>query len=142
MAGSSITPAKKKEAYCAETGAGLASLCATYADDKKAEDIAVLDVRGIASFADFLVVCAGTSEPHLKAIASGIEESLRKDYGVRPYKSDGIPSSQWIVLDYVDVVVHVFRTESRSFYGIEDLWSDADRVDWQPIAKQLAPASK
>ncbi len=102
----------------------------------------MLDVRGIASFADFLVVCAGTSEPHLKAIANGIEESLRKDFGVRPYKSDGIPASQWIVLDYVDVVVHVFRTESRSFYGVEDLWSDADRVDWQVIAQEFAAPKK
>jgi ribosome-associated protein len=138
----SAGPAKKREPYRAETGAGLASLCATYADDKKAEDIVVLDVRGIASFADFLVVCAGTSEPHLKAIAGGIEESLRKDYGLRPYKSDGIPASQWIVLDYVDVVVHVFRTESRSFYAIEDLWSDAGRVEWQPIAKTITPTQR
>jgi ribosome-associated protein len=133
----SAAPALDPGVIVPSSGAGLASLCAKFADDKKAVVINVLDVRGIASFADYLVVCAGTSDPHLKAIASGIEDSLRKDFGLRAYRSDGIPASQWIVLDFVDVVVHVFREETRLFYGIEDLWSDAAKVDWEKLSAKL-----
>ena len=88
----------------------------------------VLDLREISTFTDFFVICSGTSEPHLKAIAGEIETVLREDHGVRPAAIDGFPTSQWIVLDYLQVIVHVFHQEKRDFYCLEDLWSDAPRL--------------
>jgi len=77
------------------------------------------------------VICSGTSEPHLKAIAAEIEERLKDDHGVRAISVDGFPASQWIVLDYMQVIVHVFRREKREFYSLEDLWGDAPRLAWE-----------
>lgn len=91
----------------------------------------VLDLEGISSFTDYFVICSGTSEPHLKAISGEIEEQLKAQHGVRAVSVDGFPASQWIVLDYLQVIVHVFRQEKREFYSLEDLWSDAQRVDWE-----------
>jgi len=107
----------------------LAKTAATLASDKKAEDIVVLDLREISTFTDFFVICSGTSEPHLKAIAGEIETRLREDHKTRPAAVDGFPASQWIVLDYMQVIVHVFHREKRDFYSLEDLWSDAPRVE-------------
>jgi ribosome-associated protein len=91
----------------------------------------VLDLQGISSFTDFFVICSGTSEPHLKAISGEIEERLKTDHGIKAVSVDGFPASQWIVLDYLQVIVHVFRQEKREFYSLEDLWSDAPRVAWE-----------
>jgi ribosome-associated protein len=93
----------------------------------------VLDLEGISSFTDYFVICSGTSEPHLKAISGEIEEQLKAQHGVRAVSVDGFPASQWIVLDYLQVIVHVFRQEKREFYSLEDLWSDAQRVDWESV---------
>ncbi len=106
----------------------MAARCAALAADKKAEDVIALDLRGISSFTDFFVICSGTSEPHLKAIAGEVEERLKKDEKVTPNAVDGYPMSQWIVIDYGDVVVHIFHEQKRGFYTIEDLWSDAPRL--------------
>ena len=88
----------------------------------------VLDLQGISTFTDFFVICSGTSEPHLKAVAGEIEGRLKADYGLRPASIDGFPASQWIVLDYMQVIVHVFHREKREFYSLEDLWGDAPRL--------------
>lgn len=106
----------------------LATLCAEFAANKKAEEIVAIDMRGISSFTDFFVVCSGTSEPHLKAIASEIQDRLREDYGIRPHAVDGYPTSQWVIVDFGDVLVHIFHQEKRGFYALEDLWSDAPRL--------------
>jgi ribosome-associated protein len=116
----------------------LALLCAEYAADKKAEDIVVLDMRGVSSFADYFVICSGTSEPHLKAIAGEIQSQLRDEHQIRAQNVDGYPMSQWIVLDYYDVLVHIFHREKRAFYSLEDLWSDAVRV---PLPPEITAAS-
>jgi ribosome-associated protein len=79
------------------------------------------------------VICSGTSEPHLKAIAGEIENRLRKEYATKPAALDGFPASQWIVLDYLQVVVHVFHRDKREFYCLEDLWGDAPRLDWESV---------
>lgn len=89
----------------------------------------VIDLRGIVSFTDFFVLCSGTSEPHLKAIAGELHDRLKTDHGVKPMAVDGFPLSQWVVADYTDVVVHIFHKEKRAFYSLEDLWSDAPRLD-------------
>lgn len=110
----------------------LAKLCAELASNKKAEDIVVLDLRGISTFTDFFVLCSGTSEPHLKAIAGEVETKLKEDHGIRATAIDGFPASQWIVLDYLQVIVHVFHQNKRQFYSLEDLWSDAPRLELSP----------
>ncbi len=91
----------------------------------------MLDLRGISTFTDFFVICSGTSEPHLKAIAGEIEAGLKADHKVKPMAMDGFPASQWIVLDYMQAVVHIFHREKRPFYSLEDLWGDAPRFDWE-----------
>ena len=95
----------------------------------------VLDLREISTFTDYFVICSGTSEPHLKAIAGEVEARLKEDYGVRAAAIDGFPASQWIVLDYLQVIVHVFHREKREFYSLEDLWGDAPRVAWENVAQ-------
>jgi len=105
----------------------LAKLCRQIALDKKAEDAMILDVRGISNVADFFFICTGTSEPHLKAIADEISRRLRNE-GIRPLHRDGYPPSRWIVMDYNDVLIHIFHPELRQRYGLEDLWGDAKRV--------------
>jgi len=85
----------------------------------------VLDLRGISSFTDFFVICSGMSEPQLKAIANEIETRLRQEFSLRPVAVDGFPASQWMVLDYLQVVVHIFHRDKRAFYSLEALWGDA-----------------
>lgn len=93
---------------------------------KKGEDIKVLDLRGISSVADFLVLCTGRTIPHLDALANETIKALRAATPARaPHKRAGIRQSQWMVLDYVDIVVHLFTPEFRSYYALEDLWKDA-----------------
>ena len=74
------------------------------------------------------MICSGTSEPHLKAIAGEIQEKLKENHNVAPNAVDGYPMSQWIVIDYSDVIVHIFHEKKREFYSLEDLWSDAPRL--------------
>ena len=92
--------------------------------DKKAVDILAYDVRGISGFADAFVVATGTAAPHLKALVAGTQAAM-KDAGVNSYRTSGDPQSGWIVVDYVDVVVHVFSPEARAYYALEKLWTDA-----------------
>jgi ribosome-associated protein len=107
----------------------LARACAAAAADKKAENPVMLDMQGISNFTDFFVICSGSSEPQLKAIASAIREQVREKHDRRPRSEDGFPASQWVILDYGDVIVHLFHTEKRELYGLENLWSDARRVE-------------
>ncbi|HJY53578.1 MAG TPA: ribosome silencing factor [Candidatus Udaeobacter sp.] len=111
-------------------------MCAELASNKKAEDIVVLDLRGISSFTDFFVICSGTSEPQLKAIANEIETRLREDHSLRPVSVDGFPASQWMVLDYLQVVVHIFHRDKRAFYSLEDLWGDAPVLQWESVSSR------
>jgi ribosome-associated protein len=91
----------------------------------------VLDLRDLSTFTDFFVICSAGSEPQLKAIANEIETRLREDHAVRAVAIDGFPASQWIVLDYLQVVVHIFHRDKREFYSLEDLWGDAPRLEWE-----------
>jgi ribosome-associated protein len=86
------------------------------------------------------VICSGTSEPHLRAIAGEIEDRLKQKQGIRAVSVDGFPASQWIVLDYMQVIVHVFRREKREFYSLEDLWGDAPRINWEPAEARATSA--
>src|SRR4051812_45373450 len=106
----------------------LAQLCRDYADNKKAEDIVVLDVSKISSVTDYFVIASGTSEPHLRAITDAITDGLRADYGIRPRATDDSVRDPWRVLDFFDVIVHVMRKEVRAHYDLEGLWGDAPQV--------------
>jgi ribosome-associated protein len=110
-------------------GLELAQACAHAAADKKAENPILLDLRGISSLTDFFFICTATSEPQLKAIVSSIREQLRENCRVRPLSMDGSPSSQWVVIDYGELIVHVFLEVKREFYGLETLWRDAPRLE-------------
>jgi ribosome-associated protein len=106
----------------------LALACRDAADDKKAEDPVLLDVRGLSTFTDYLLICSAASEPQLKAIANSITEHAREKLGRSPLGREGAPASQWVVVDFGDVTVHVFHAARRSFYRLEELWNDAPRV--------------
>jgi ribosome-associated protein len=93
--------------------------------DKKAHDVAVMDMHGVSGVADYFVVCTGDSDLQIRAIADRVEERLREQYGERPWHREGYEHLQWVLLDYVDLVVHVFTAERRAFYGLERLWGDA-----------------
>jgi ribosome-associated protein len=106
----------------------LASLCRELAEEKKAEDIVILDVRELSSVTDYFVIASGTSEPHLRAIVDEITDKLRDDHGVRAKAIDGTLQTAWVVLDYFDVIVHVMRGDVRDHYDLETLCGDAPRV--------------
>jgi ribosome-associated protein len=106
----------------------LALRCRELADNKKAEDIVILDVREVSSVTDYFVIASGTSEPHLRAIVDEIIDKLREGHHLRPKAVDGTLHTAWIVLDYFDVIVHVMRADVRDRYDLETLWGDAPRV--------------
>ena len=105
-----------------------AKLAAAAALDKKAEDIAVIDLRELSSYTDFLVICSGSSDRQLDAVADGVEKAMREG-GHRVVGTEGEGSGRWVLLDFGDVVVHVFHQEERGFYDLEGLWADAPRVE-------------
>ena len=106
----------------------LARLCREFADNKKAENIVILDVRKLSSVTDYFVITSGTSEPHLRAIVDEITDRLRDDHGLRPVRRDGSVHGAWVVLDYFDVIVHIMRRDIREHYDLEGLWGDAPLV--------------
>lgn len=96
-------------------------------DDKQAQDIRIFDVRGLSSVTDFYLVATGTSAPHLKALISETQRRM-KELGVTGSRTSGEPDSGWVVVDYVDAVVHVFSAEARAYYAIERLWATAKEL--------------
>jgi len=95
---------------------------------KRAEDVVILDLRGLDGVCDFFVIATGHSEIQVKAIADAVEDGLR-ERGMRPWHSEGFEARRWVLLDYVDVVVHVFHTRAREYYLLDKLWGDAARED-------------
>ncbi len=106
----------------------LALLCRELADNKKAENLLVLDVRKLSSVTDFFVIVSGTSEPHLRAIVGEITDKLRDEHEVRPRAVDGTVHGAWVVMDFFDVIVHVMRVDVRERYDLESLWGDAKEL--------------
>jgi ribosome-associated protein len=103
-------------------------ICAA-AEDIKARDIVTLDVRGQTIVADFFVVCSGTSITHIQSIAEGVKDRLREETKMRA-RPEGDAQSYWMILDYSDVILHIFSDETREFYDLERLWSDAKVTHW------------
>jgi ribosome-associated protein len=106
----------------------LALLCRDLADNKKAENLLVLDVRKLSSVTDFFVLASGSSLPHIRAIVQEINDGLRRDHELRPRVVDGSPAGGWVVLDYFDVLIHVMHASVRERYDLESLWGDAPSV--------------
>lgn len=98
-------------------------------DSKKAEDIRIIGIRDLTIIADYFVIANGTSTTQTKALADEVEFQLKEQGGVSPERIEGYQGSNWIVLDYADVVVHIFYKDTRNYYNLERLWSDGKEVD-------------
>ena len=103
----------------------LAERIAAIATDHKAQDVRVIDLRGIVSYTDFFVICSGNTERQTKAIHDAIHLELKKEEGLLPRRAEGQTEARWILLDYLDCVVHIFTPDARSFYRLEQLWGEA-----------------
>jgi ribosome-associated protein len=106
----------------------MAQRCRELAENRKAENVVVLDVHEVSGITDYLVVATGSSEPHLRAIQEEIIDKLLEEDGVRPLGVDGVPGSTWVVIDLGDVMVHVMEPEARERFDLESLWGDAPRI--------------
>jgi ribosome-associated protein len=107
------------------TGAEMVAAIAGYADDKKAIELVELDLRGVLGYADYFVICTGNTDRQVKAIHDGIHQGMKQDHGLLPRRVEGLPQAHWVLMDYLDVVVHVFTPETRAFYRLEQLWGEA-----------------
>jgi ribosome-associated protein len=120
-------PARAQEAD-PMTPEELAEVIVRYAEDRKAIDIVQLDLRGMIGYTDYFVICSGRSERQTKAIHDGIHEGLKSAHGRLPERVEGLPGARWILMDYLDVVVHVFVPDTRAYYRLEQLWGEAPVV--------------
>jgi ribosome-associated protein len=107
------------------TGEQLLSEIVRLAADKKALEVVELDLRGVLDYTDFFVVCSGNTTRQTKAIHDGILEGLKREHRTIPRRVEGAGRADWILMDYLDVVVHIFTPEARSFYRLEELWGEA-----------------
>lgn len=116
-----------KKEYLEKSGHELAQICASAALGTQAEDLVILDVRGLATFTDYCVIMNGKSTRHVQALAEAIEVALRSKR-VKASTAEGLAEGLWVLLDFDDVIVHIFYHEQRKFYNLEGLWSDAKQV--------------
>lgn len=107
----------------------LAKFCAKIAEDRIAEDVTIIKLGDLSLVADYFVICTGTSQPHLKALAEWIRRKTREKYDVRPIAIDGGDGNDWIVIDFSTVMVHIFSAEARERYKLEQLWGDAEKIE-------------
>jgi ribosome-associated protein len=124
-----VTPAKATTADSRR----LAAMAARAASSKQAERITVIDVRELITITDYFVICSGASERQVTTIADEVVKEL-KEKGVPPVRREGESGAGWQLIDFVDLVVHVFSEEAREFYRLETLWADAPVVDWESAA--------
>ena len=119
----------------------LAAAIALYADDKKAQSIVVLDLRGVVDYTDFFVICSGGSDRQVKSIHDGIHAGVKSDHALLPTRVDGLARSQWVLMDYLDVIVHVFVPEVREYYALERLWGEVPALELGAAAAGAVPAA-
>jgi ribosome-associated protein len=112
----------------------IAYAIAGFAADRKAMDIVALDLREIIGYTDYFVICSGRSERQTKAIHDAIYEGMKSEHGILPRRVEGLPGARWILMDYLDVVVHVFTPSTREFYRLEQLWGEAPALTFTPSA--------
>jgi ribosome-associated protein len=98
---------------------------ARYAAEKKARDVVELDLRGVLGYTDYFLICSGNTDRQTKAIHDGILEGLKREHGTLPHRVEGLSRADWVLMDYLDVVVHIFTPETREFYRLEQLWGEA-----------------
>ena len=103
----------------------IAAAIADYAADRKALDIVQLDLRGMIDYTDYLVICTGRTDRQAKAIHDSIYQGMKSEHGMLPRRVEGFPEARWILMDYLDVVVHLFTPEMRDYYRLEQLWGEA-----------------
>lgn len=115
----------------------MAIVAAIAASDKKAYDVIVLDMREVLILTDYFVICSGNTDRQVGSIQEAVEERLAAE-GRKPVRREGEQHRRWILLDYLDIVVHIFRQEERDYYEIERLWKDAPQVDWQEEPSEAA----
>jgi len=113
----------------------LAHLVTQLADAKKAEELVVLDLGGRVSYCDYFVICNGTNRRHVRAIAESVLENLKTEHGISPISSEGFESARWVLIDFGDVVIHVFDESMRGFYDLEGLWADVPRVELEHVGQ-------
>jgi ribosome-associated protein len=109
----------------------LVNAAARALSGKKGENIVLMDIRKVTTLADYFILCTGLSENHIKTLAEEVMDVCQSELGEKPWRKEGLDTRRWIVLDFVDVVVHIFREETRNFYGIERMWSDADITEFK-----------
>jgi len=114
-------------AQLAETVAGLAL-------DKKAADVVELDVRGVIGYTDFFLICSGNTARQTKAVHDGIHQALKDEHGLLPRRVEGVREARWILMDYLDVVVHIFTPDARDFYRLEQLWGEVPARVMDPVS--------
>lgn len=125
---------KKSAAQHGVDGLDLARTMAEAADDRKAKDIVILKVTDVSYLADYFVIVSGLSMPQLRAIANTIEQQVEDNHGRSPLRKEGESEGKWLLLDYGDVIVHIFMPEEREYYGLEAFWGHAERVPFEPTA--------
>lgn len=118
------------------SGAEIAEIGAEAALERKANNVVVLDLRGLSQVTDFFVICSGNSDTHVEGIADNIEEKLGERSADLWHREGGRKAS-WILLDYIDAMVHIFTEDARSFYGLERLWGDAPRVEYDEDGNRI-----
>lgn len=114
-----------------ELGSDLVRAAAAAASAKKAERIVILDVSKQLVITDHFVICSGSSDRQVKSIADEIQKVLASDRNVKPFRREGEREGRWVLLDYVDFVVHIFHKEDREYYDLERLWSDASKIEFE-----------
>ena len=102
-----------------------AAAVAEYASDRKALEIVQLDLREVIGYTDYFVICTGRTDRQTKAIHDSIHEGMKSQHGILPRRVEGLPQARWILIDYLDVIVHVFTPETRAYYRLEQLWGEA-----------------
>lgn len=115
----------------------IAQMAADAIHDKKGLDLEILDVGDLLAITDLFVIATGTSRTHVRAVAEGVEEALSDEAGRKPMRREGTDQAEWVLLDYGDVVIHLFQPDQREYYGLERLWRDARRVAWEePVSSE------
>ena len=109
------------------------------AEEKKAKDVKAIDIRGLSAVTDYMIIATGSSDTNVRAIAEGVREKLL-ERGERPFSLEGLQEGTWVLLDYVDFVVHVFHYEKRIYFGLEELWADAKLVPIADVAARKTSA--
>jgi ribosome-associated protein len=123
------------------TSEALARLLAEFADSKQAEEIVILEMRELVSYTDFLVICTARNERQARAVVDEVRVRVKSESGILPGGVDGAGADGWVVLDYLDCVLHVFTTEARERYQLEDLWREAPRLELDLDAPEASSAA-